>query len=429
MSYSIRFVRFAACLSVAFTLAACHSEAITPLAQTNSPSTSSVAQTHKLPDRTNVQYTVKALPTLGGTSGIANGISNDGLVDGDANLSGDTSQHGVVWAGRRKFDLGTLGGPNSVANWPATDRGQAAVNAETSTADPLGEDFCGFGTHLGCGGFVWSRGSIGAPLTPLPGGNNSAPQAMNDRGQVSGYAENGVHDPTCVAPQVLQVEAVIWRSSGKPHELNPYQSDPDSVAFDINDHGDVAGATGDCGNVVSSATAFHAILWQDGSPIYLGSLGGQMNNVALSLNNRGQVVGFSDLQGDAIFHPFIWKKKTGMTDLGVLPGDTFGFSSGVNNWGQAVGQSCDASGNCRGFLWENGTMTDLNTLIPAHSNLQILSGKWINDDGVIVGQAYHQKTGATPAYIAVPSRGATAGGSAQHVVLPKASERVSPRSR
>jgi probable HAF family extracellular repeat protein len=343
------------------------------------------------------------LDPLGGSSAIANGVNQEGLVSGDANLPGDQSQRGVLWRGRHAFDLGTLGGPNSLANWPPNESGAVAVLAETSNPDPLGEDFCAFGTHLVCQGFVWRQGRAGPPLVPFQGGDNSQPQAMNDRGDISGYAENGVQDSTCTPPQVLQVRGAIWgRKGGQPQELSPIGSDPDSVGFDINNRGQVVGASGVCGDANSPSNAFHAVMWNRGSPMDLGSLGGAINNAALSLNERGDAVGFSDLPSDATFHPFLWRKKTGMRDLGVLSGDVFGFSSGVNNRDQAVGEVCDVSGNCRGFLWQSGKMIDFNSLLSPHSKLYVLATKWINDDGVVVGMAYDASTGATPAFIAVP---------------------------
>jgi probable HAF family extracellular repeat protein len=349
------------------------------------------------------RYAIVKLDTLGGSSAIANGVNQEGLVSGDANLPGDQRQQGAVWQGRHAIDLGTLGGPNSLANWPPKESGAVAVLAETSNPDPLGEDFCAFGTHLVCQGFVWRRGHATPPLVPFQGGDNSQPQAMNDRGDVSGYAENGVQDSTCAPPQVLQFRGAVWgHKGGQPQELSPIGSDPDSVAFDINNRGQVVGASGICGDANSSSNAFHAVMWNRGSPTNLGSLGGAINNVALSLNERGDAVGFSDLPSDATFHPFLWRKKTGMIDLGVLPGDVFGFSSGINNRDQAVGEVCDASGNCRGFLWQRGAMTDFNSLIAPHSKLYVLATKWINDDGIVVGMAYDASTGETPAFIAVP---------------------------
>src|SRR5437016_1723317 len=50
-------------------------------------------------------------------------------------------------------------------------------------------------------------------------------------------------------------------------------------------------------------------------------------------------------------------------DLGLLPGDDFSFARDINNAGQIVGTSYGDSGaSSRAFIWENGTMKDLETL-------------------------------------------------------------------
>src|SRR6266566_2946406 len=81
------------------------------------------------------------------------------------------------------------------------------------------------------------------------------------------------------------------------------------------------------------------------------------------INNRGQVVGQSDLPGDTTHHAFLWQNGV-MTDLGTLPGIPGSLANGINNKGQVVGFSDDFSGNTVALLWQNGVMTDLNTLIP-----------------------------------------------------------------
>ena len=133
----------------------------------------------------------------------------------------------------------------------------------------------------------------------------------------------------------------------------------------------------------------------------LGSLGGALSNVAEAINNRGQVVGLSDLTGDTTAHAFFWQNGT-MTDLGTLPGDFFSVAFSINNKAQVAGESCDVNFNCRAFLWQKGTMTDLNTLIPPNSSLYLLYANDLNDRGEIVGQGFDQATGAAPAFLAIP---------------------------
>jgi len=61
-----------------------------------------------------------------------------------------------------------------------------------------------------------------------------------------------------------------------------------------------------------------------------------------------------------------------MRDLGTLPGDVASVANGINSKGQVLGGSVDMDENSRAFLWQNGVMTDLNTLIPADSPLFLL---------------------------------------------------------
>jgi len=361
------------------------------------------AQDQQARHRKQTHYAVKELGTLGGTQSGANTITNNGWAEGWAELPDGQTEHAVLWRGQAMTDLGTLGGPSSAVSFPVhDDRGVIVGNSETSNTDPLGEDFCGFaaGTGLICLGFHWQDGV----MTPLPtlGGNNAWATGANNRGQAIGIAENSTQDPSCIPPQVLDYEAVIWGPKpGEIHELSPLSGDSVSGATAINDNGQVVGASGTCAPV--SIDSPHAVLWQHGSVTNLGSLGGVTNNLALGINNRGEVVGISDLAGDATFHAFVWTRDEGMRDLGTLPGDFLSFANTLNEAGQVVGQSCDESGNCRAFLWQDGVMTDLNTLIPPQSSLYLTDANDINDHGEIVGYAFDQSTGDTPGYLAVPA--------------------------
>jgi probable HAF family extracellular repeat protein len=73
-----------------------------------------------------------------------------------------------------------------------------------------------------------------------------------------------------------------------------------------------------------------------------------------------------------------------MTDLGTLKGDPLSVALGVNSKGQVVGNSGTPS-SVRGFLWENGSMLDLNTLISPGSKLNLSFPSIINDRGEIAG--------------------------------------------
>src|SRR5260370_17525514 len=74
-------------------------------------------------------------------------------------------------------------------------RGEAVGYSETDVLDPNGEDVCGFGTHLTCSAFLWRNGHMSA--LPTLGGNNGQATAINNRGQITGFAETAVSDPSC----------------------------------------------------------------------------------------------------------------------------------------------------------------------------------------------------------------------------------------
>ena len=351
-------------------------------------------QTKKLP-----HYTITDLGTLGGTFSYAGAINNKGSAGGAATLPGDTTQHAVVWRKGGKIDIGTFGGPNSALFGKGlNERGQVVGEAETATPDPLGQDFCGFGTQLTCLPFIWQHGV----MTQLPtlGGYNGNTYDVNDRGQVAGQAQNSTLDPTCSPSSPSQETPPVFWENGKVEQLPTLAGDLDGVAVEINDHGEAVGSSGICTNF----GAGHAVLWPDGpngGVMDLGNFGGSMNNSAFDINNQGQVVGQSDLAGDITGHGFIWSKENGMKDLGTLSGDAASSAAGINGKGQVVGASCvTTEGNCRAFLWQDGVMTDLNTLVPPDSPL-LFQAFDINSRGQIVGVA-QTSDGEFHAFFATP---------------------------
>jgi probable HAF family extracellular repeat protein len=352
------------------------------------------------------RYVVTDLGTLGGTSSIAFGVNYAGGVAGSSNLTTGGPQHAFLGHGGNLKDLGTLGGLNSIGDGPNA-RDEVAIYSETADSAYMGEDFCGFGNHHQCLAAIWREGKLTA-LPTLPGGNNAQALALNNRGQVIGFAETGkLEEPGyCATPnQILDFEAVIWGPKpGEIQELPPLPGDTVGFAGATNDRGQVVGTSGLCSNTTTNGLVVgpHAVLWDsDGSVTDLGNLGGTMINLAASINIRGEVVGGSQSK-DGNIHAFLWTKDTGMQDLGLLGKDTLTAPTWINNHGQVVGGSCPGpTGNCRAFLWQDKTLLDLNTLIPADGPLYLLFAWGINESGEIVGQAM-TKSGEFHAFKAIP---------------------------
>src|SRR5437870_962392 len=177
-------------------------------------------------------YQVIVLPDLG-ASGQANSINNRGWVAGGVNLPGGVYSEATAWINGSLVRLGTLGGPNSLVGWPVENNDGVIVGiSEVSAFDTLGESgsSCQYffpttpPSGHACQGFRWQNGVMTA--LPTLGGTNSYATAANNRGQIVGWAENKVHDPTCAGSQVLQFRAVIWGPQpGQIQELPPLPGD------------------------------------------------------------------------------------------------------------------------------------------------------------------------------------------------------------
>jgi probable HAF family extracellular repeat protein len=335
-------------------------------------------------------------PGFGGPLSFAFGENGSGRVTGQAMLPTGNFHAFLSGIGHTLYDLGTLGGPNSGGSG-VNSQSAVALISDTATKDPNGEDYCAFGTNLVCLGAIWQGAGL-ISLAP-PGGNNSFAQAINNAGQVAGWAETGVTDPTCGAPQVLRSQAVIWGPGrSEIHPLPPLPGDTVSFALAINEAGQVVGASGNCANTPLGGFPIgpHAVLWENGVPKNLGSLnpGGSPLNVGAAINNNSMVVGGSQTAG--AIHTYLWTAATGMSDLGLLEKDLGNLpgAGGINDNGQVVGMSCVNDPLCnssnpnfqgRAYFWQNGKMQDLNSLVIGGAPLYLVFACHINDTGEIVG--------------------------------------------
>src|SRR5215467_520489 len=370
--------------------------------------------------KSKVQYNVSNLPGLGGTSSGGNSINDQTWVSGYARRP-DRNRHAALWRNSLLTDLGTLGGPNSSVTFNVKNTAGIIVGI-SQTGDPqlLGESWSSaafYSTPNNVGfinlGFVWQQGQMRG-LPNFTGGNNGFATGANNFGQVVGWAENGVHDPTCCCTQVLQFRPAMW-TLGPPdqiHGLPVLPGDTSGAATAINDNGQIVGISGICDQAVGRHTAKHAVLWENGTvtDIYPNAPAPWWNTPT-AINQHGDVVGFAGdpafVEGE-IVHAFMWTREDGIRQLKPLPNRTpqnvDSEAYGINQARQVVGVSCDADQvDCRAVIWDHGnTPADLNDLkAPGYSAL-LTSAKDINNKGEITGRAADPNTGVLTAYLAVP---------------------------
>jgi probable HAF family extracellular repeat protein len=290
------------------------------------------------------------------------------------------SGRALIDANGLKLDLGTLGGQNSWMNWGEINNfGQIVGLSETADPDPNGEDICGFGTHLTCRPFLWQDFHMSA--LPTLGGNNGEASAINIRGQIVGMAENGAVDSSC-SPGTTnnRIQLPVMWENRRAHALPTPVGDPGGFAMWINDHGQAVGYTGSCGAMS------HAVSWENDTVTELKDLGTGAGAIAYGNNNRGQIVGSVFVSpGGATRYGALWQNGV-LTNLGTLPGDMSAIATGINDQGQVVGSTWDSSFNwSHAFIYQDGVMTDLNTLFLKGTNLRATMANKINERGQISG--------------------------------------------
>jgi probable HAF family extracellular repeat protein len=231
-----------------------------------------------------------------------------------------------------KLDLGTLGGQNSWMNWGEfNDFGQIVGFSETAVPDPNGGDIRTFGTHLTCRPFLWQFGHMSA--LPTLGGNNGQASVINNRGHIVGFAENRTVDSSC-----------------PPNTTNNRIQLP--------------------------------VLWENGTAFPLQDLG--TGAIVQGNNSRGQIVGTVGSTDNTTQYAALGQKNGALTNLGAPPGDFAAIANGINDRGRVVGSTWDSNFNwSHAFIWQDGVMTDLNTLFPASSNLYATMANKINARGQI----------------------------------------------
>ena len=350
-----------------------------------------------------------ALP--GGGSSAPIWITANGLIAGtsengqtDPLYAGFPQMHAVLWQQGQIMDLGTLeGGYQSEAN--AVNRSGQVVGSALSTIPDANSmaaaNFWYFNQPYGYQqrAFLWDKQNGMQDLGTLPGGTDAQALLINERGQVVGDSYTSSAPGACGGGFALTTGAFIWDKNNGMRDLGGFGGTC-TVATNLNNEGQIVGSSNLTGDQSSAA-----FLWENGSIHKLrGSLGGDFTG-AFALNDQGQAVGFGSLSGDSTFHATLWKSVKSITDLGVIGSDQCSYASGINTDGQVTGSSI---GDCtaeeptfRAFLWEDGSLFDLNTLIPPASALYLQLTYAINDRGEIAGTGV-DASGNEHAFLLIP---------------------------
>jgi probable HAF family extracellular repeat protein len=286
----------------------------------------------------------------------------------------------------------------------------------------------GFETYLT---FLFDHGSVTSIGTL--GGISSGALSINNRGQIVGNStltppqlktcEGGgcaIFDPT--------VHAYLYED-GTMHDLHVMAglNGINSTANDINDAGQVVGTVDT-----------HGFFYQPGATVDL-AVAGAKTTIPLALNDRGQVIGLSTDENNEA-HAFLYDNGA-WVNLGALGGTT-SVARDINKSGMIVGQATlaevrqfipiesasldnvrpqqtivlgDATlGNpiygfpiWHAFVYENGIMTDLNTLIPSGSGWELEDAAAVNTLGQIVGTGRFNGTNRAFMLVSVPEPGGT----------------------
>jgi probable HAF family extracellular repeat protein len=317
------------------------------------------------------------------------GVSTNGTVDPLLNYP---FYRAVLWSDQGKIkDLGTLGGQYGVSQAINT-RGQVVGVAANAIPDPYNLfDYIVFGISGGTQSraFLWDKETGMRDLGTFGAGNDAYAEYVNERGQVAGWSytnttPNPVATFDCGNGNVVPTQDPFFWENGTMTDIGTLGGNC-GVVRGLNNRGQVTGLSYLPGDVIT-----HGFRWdKKGGLQDLGNLGG-VYGATYGINDVGDAVGWADLEGDVLNHAVLWPNgKTTPTDLGVVTGYAQSIAGAINSKGQIVGCVTNGPGcggsNTAAFLWENGAMVDLNTVVPPHPGVQLDGGDdYINDQGEIL---------------------------------------------
>jgi probable HAF family extracellular repeat protein len=311
----------------------------------------------------------------GGCGSLPNSINSKGMIVGSGDFIDPMTGRPEIRADLRYqgqiINLGTFGGTNSLAN-DVNSRGQVVGGAENTDPDPWNfGGIVGLPSPTAWHGFIWQDGVL-RDLGTL-GGPDSFAIVINETRRVAGFSfTDSTPNSTTGIPTV---DPFLW-DRGRMTDLGTLGGSF-GFANALNNRGQVVGFSDLAGDL-----AGHAFSWEGGVLTDIGTFGGN-NSTANWINGAGQVVGTGDL-ADGTHHAFVCSKGR-ITDLGTVGSDPCSLGFHINSRGQVIGMSTDCHTFLHAFLWENGSMIDLSAQVLPGSAFAFIEPVVINDVGEILG--------------------------------------------
>jgi probable HAF family extracellular repeat protein len=224
---------------------------------------------------------LEMLDSIGGTYSAANAINEAGEIVGSAD-AGTGERHAVLWQVKSDHklearDLGLLGQGDFS---DARDINNHSDIVGEANIVPKGKPRA----------FLWHDGRM-KQLTNLPGGTFCSAQAINDKGEITGW---------CDVPNGTS-HGVIWKNGHITDLGSLGDDDSPSTALDINSKGQVVGTS------EISDSKLRAFLWQNGQLLNLNQAvppkSGWLLLVASRINDRGEIAGRGFFHGS--IHAFL----------------------------------------------------------------------------------------------------------------------------
>jgi len=332
-------------------------------------------------------YSISELPSAGGCWAYT--INDAGSVAGGCNATA------TIWQGGQPSTLGKLpGGTYSLA---------ASINLAGQTVGD--SDLGDSRPHL----VLYRNGSI---VNVDPSAPNSHAVFISGANVIVGNALKGFG--TCNSwVAAIYVEDPRKPGSFKRTDLQPAPGGDGNVRCEFATGANQALQV--VGLMQNSVFGHLGAFWNNDAKHTLTLLqpypGDYFTN-AYGINDLGQVVGESQSGIDIQNRPVMWSADASHTpvNLPLVAGDNWGSASAINNLGQIVGFSASVVVGPTGIytyatqhyvLWQNGTVTDLQSLIDPLSGWTITGVLSINDNGQVLGTGTHN--GQSTLFVMTPN--------------------------